>query len=101
MNNYLLVLLSFAFIGCANTDRAEAKAAEYASSFHPGEKVVALGCEGFDSDGNGRVRCNISFEDSEGQYVEFVECPSGWGPTFSTMCVGISATSGRAHSRRR
>lgn len=101
MNSHLLILLSFVYVGCANTDRAEAKAAEYAQSFHPGEKVVALGCEGYDSDGDGRVRCNISFEDGEGQYVEFIECPSSWGPQFSSMCVGLSAKSSRPRRTRR
>lgn len=86
----IFVLCAMLIAGCANTDKAERYANEYASVNYPNETVQNIQCERGDSDNDGRVRCNISLKDGRDTHVENVECPGGWlWQPFKTTCVGI------------
>lgn len=88
--NKLIILSLVLLTGCANTDKAEDYAAEYAATNFKGQNVQSISCEKSDSDGNGRVRCNISIGPEGASQVEHVECPSRWRPQpLTTQCVGI------------
>jgi len=88
-----ILFLVATLTGCANTSKAEGYAREYARFNFPGATIQNIQCERSDSDGNGRVRCNISIRGSGQTQVEHVECPSDWIPQpFKTTCVGIKGS---------
>lgn len=83
----------FVIASCANSDKAEGHAFDWAAEFYPEDKLRAVECEISDSDGDGRVRCTLGF--TSGQ-VEFLDCPSDWTPQpFTTKCVSPKATQTR------
>jgi len=87
---YLFLIATLALMGCANTEKAEKASFEYIAINYPGEKVAAVTCERSDSDGDGRVRCNISMKREGGNEVVSVECPASWvWQPLTTSCVGI------------
>lgn len=72
----------------ANTDKADAAAREYAKASFPNDTLGKITCEKRDSDGNGRVRCNIPHTNAAGiTTVEGVECPSDHLWQWGTICV--------------
>ena len=83
---FILTLLA-----CANTGKAEEDLARYASSNYPGWEVVNASCEKIDSDGNGRVRCNLSVKNPESGDIKTpaVECPSSHLPQFASDCQAV------------
>ncbi len=87
------VLISLMILsGCANTSKAEGYATEYAAVNFPNAQVNNVQCERSDSDGNGRVRCNLSLKVGNDFRVESIECPSNWLPQpFKTTCVGLKS----------
>jgi len=87
---FVVILSALMLAGCANTNKAEGYAGEYAADNFPAETVQNIKCESGDSDNNGRVRCNISLKNGTVSHVENVECPSGWlWQPLKTTCVGI------------
>lgn len=82
--------IALSLIGCANVDKANESLQKYAASMYPGFDVQYASCEPYDSDGNGRVRCNLSVARGDEIHVSDVECPSGWlWQPMTTQCVGI------------
>lgn len=88
--NFLVLLLLVS--ACANSEKAEGLARKFAKQTYPGYQIVASTCEVGDSDGDGRVRCNLSVrKDADSEIkTDFIECPAGWLPQpLTTKCVGI------------
>lgn len=83
----LLILMTFAVAGCANSEKAESHAREFASTNYPDHELVAVLCDTSDDDENGQVRCNVSLRRPDGEvHVPAIECPARWVPQFSTQC---------------
>lgn len=80
------------FLACANSDKAETYAAEWAATYRPGWSVIAgPDCEHSDSDGDGRVRCNLTIEKDGTTENPPIACPAGWLPQpFTTACQTVS-----------
>ena len=87
---FLLVFSALLIAGCANQEKAERFANDYAAEFYEGQPVNNVKCELGDSDNNGRVRCVLSLGAEPDLHVENIECPSGWlWQPLKTTCVGI------------
>ena len=87
-------LLLLTLIACADSFKATEAAQQYVLDIYPECKARKILCDTVDSDGNGKVRCTLSLEKKESTSgatcaVEFVECPSSWGPQFSSVCVPL------------
>lgn len=89
---HIMILFFSLLSGCANSNKAVGYAEQYAQDFYRNEySVGVISCERFDSDEDGRVRCNIGLKSNKtGEViVDHVECPAGWLPQFANQCVGI------------
>ncbi len=80
----LFLFALFLFPGCkavigADTDEAEAYAAEFVAKNFPGKKVVNIECQNADSDDNGYVSCTAGIEQANGDVkLHPLECAATW-----------------------
>lgn len=84
-----LMFLIFLLTACvpAHTSKAQGYAQEWVSTYRA-EWTITAGpnCENFDSDKNGRVRCNLTIEKDGQTENPPIECPSNWLPQFAGEC---------------
>ncbi len=87
MRHITLIIAALALAGCANVEKAEGLAREYAAANYPGHKIVNVACQGSDSDGDGYASCNLSLETPKGEVITPpLECSAGWVQPFADGC---------------
>lgn len=69
---YLLILLMTA---CFHEKTATENAKGYIDQMYPESTSQTITCENWDSDQDGRVRCNVSFMFDQEHIVETINCP--------------------------
>lgn len=83
----LLIACVVSLFGCANSDKAEDLAREFATLNYPGHTIVNVKCQDADSDQDGYVSCNLSMRTPEGSIVmPPIECSGGWVQVFHDGC---------------
>ena len=87
---FLLALVAFLGVSCADQAEGEGYLTEYLAKFYPGAKVIATECLQKDTDGDGYISCTVRLKEpvTDDEDKPVVPVKYGEPKTVTVECTG-------------